>query len=130
MKNLFIEWKHYDKKGNTCVRCSKTGISLKKAIKSLRNKLWKKGIRISFKETKLSEEEIQASNTILLNGILIEDILGDIKTIETPCNSCCEMIGSSVSCRALDCQGQIAEEISVDLIKKAVKKFLSRKGTQ
>lgn len=128
MKNLIIEWKHFDKEGNTCARCSKTGTSLRKAIDDLRDELKGKGIRILFKETKLSEREIQASNSVLFNGIPLEDLLDDTKTVETSCNSCCELIGSSVSCRALDCQGQISEDISVELIKKAAKNFISRKG--
>lgn len=128
MKRLLIEWKHYDKKGNTCDRCSNTGIALQKAISDLREDLGKKGIHIVFKETKLSEDEIQASNSILFNNILLEDLLDDTRKVETTCNSCCELIGSDVNCRALDCCGQIVEDISVELIKKAVNNLLRKEG--
>lgn len=126
MKDLIIEWKHLDKEGNTCKRCSDTEVSLLKAIKELKEKYKTKGIRISYKETKLDESEIQKSNSVLLNGIPIEDLLDNTKSVDTPCNSCCELIGSSVSCRALDCQGQITEDIPVDLIKSAVKNLLGK----
>lgn len=129
MKKLLIEWKHFDKEGNTCRRCSNTGVSLHKAIDELKEELEKKGVRISYKEIKLSENEIKESNSIFLNSIPLEDLLDDTKTIETPCNSCCELVGSSVNCRALDCNGQTSEDVPVELIKTAVKNLL-RKGNQ
>lgn len=127
MKNLLIEWKHYDRKGNTCTRCSKTGASLQKAINDLKKELGTEKINLLFKETKLSEKEIQISNSILINGIPLEDLLHDTKVVETSCNSCCTLTGLSVSCRALSCQGQITEDIPVDLIKKAAKSFMLKK---
>ena len=128
MKQLLIEWKHYDKEGNTCVRCSNTGIALQRAISDLREDLKEKGIRIVFKETKLSEDEIQASNSIILNNVLLEDLLDDARKVETTCNSCCELIGSDVSCRALDCRGQTIEDINVTLIKEAINNLLRKEG--
>lgn len=120
MKHIFIEWKHFDKNGNTCIRCSKTGLAIQKAVDKLKDNLKKNGINIRLKETKIPEKEIQASNSILINGIPIENLLGKTKKIETPCDSCCELIGSSVNCRALKCQGRIREDISAGLIKNAV----------
>ena len=128
MKNLLIEWKHFDKEGNTCVRCSSTGISLSRAINELKEELGKKGISVSFKKTKLSEDELKESNSIIINGIPIENLLDDTKSMETPCNSCCELIGSSVNCRALDCHGQTTEDVPVELIKKAVKNLLRKEN--
>jgi len=127
MKNLLIEWKHFAKVGNTCKRCSNTGTSIQTAITELKEELKKKDISILFKETKLSENEIKESNSILFNGIPVEDLLDDTKTVETQCNSCCEMIGSSVNCRALDCQGQITEDIPVEFIKIAVNNLLRKR---
>lgn len=128
MKNLVIEWKYFDKEGNTCKRCSKTGVSLHKAVDELKEELEIKGINILFKETKLSENKIKESNSILFNGIPIENLFDDTKAVETPCNSCCELIDSSVNCRALDCQGQTTEDIPVDLIKVAVKNLLRKEN--
>lgn len=127
MKKLLIEWKHYDKEGNTCIRCSKTGVSLEKAIREVKAELAKKGVGITYKETKLSEKDIQKSNSILLNGILLEDLLDKTKSVETSCNSCCDLIGSSVNCKALDCDGQINEDISAELIKEGIKNVLRKK---
>lgn len=124
MKKLLIEWKHFDKEGNTCKRCSNTRTSLQTALSELKEELERKGISVLLKETRLSENEIKESNSVLFNGIPIEDLLDDTKAVETQCNSCCELVGSSVNCRALDCHGQIAEEISVELIKKAVNNLL------
>lgn len=128
MNSIIIEWKHFDKEGNTCKRCSDTGISIQTAISELKEELEKKNIGISFKETKLSESEIKESNSIVINGIPIEDLLADTKAIETHCNSCCELIGSSINCRALDCNGQTTEDIPVGLIKKAVINLLEKEN--
>lgn len=128
MKNIIIEWKHYDKKGNTCIRCSNTGVSLSEAIDQLKDEFENKDINISFRETKLPEDKIKESNTILINNILIEELLDDAKSVETPCKSCCELVGSSVNCRALDCQGQTTEDVSTELIMTAVRNLIRKEN--
>jgi len=40
MKTLTIEWKHLDKEGATCVRCSDTGKTLAEVVKDL-SREWK-----------------------------------------------------------------------------------------
>ena len=125
MKKIIIEWKHYDKEGNTCVRCSNTGTSLSEAIGQLK-KEFKHKVDIVFKETKLSEDKLSESNSILINDVLVEELLDNTKSIETPCDSCCELVGSSVNCRALDCHGQTTEDIPVELIKTAVRNLLRK----
>jgi hypothetical protein len=128
MTNIVIEWKHFDKAGNTCVRCSITGSAIQQALEELKDDLIKNKVNVSFKETKLSENEIQASNSILLNGILLEDLLTETKRVDTNCKSCCEMIGSNIDCRALSCRGQITEDVPVELIKKAINNLLRKEG--
>lgn len=128
MKNIVIEWKHYDKEGNTCVRCSNTGTSLSEAISQLKEDFRHEGIEIVFKETKLSEDKLSESNSILINDVLLEELLDNTKSVETPCNSCCELVGSSVNCRALDCQGQTTEDIPVELIMTAVRNLLRKEN--
>ena len=128
MKNVVIKWKHYDKEGNTCIRCSRTGIALSRAVNELKKEFGGKEIEISFEETKLSEDKLKESNPIIINGVLLEELLDNTKSVETPCNSCCELVGSSVNCRALDCQGQTTEDIPVELIKTAVRNLLRREN--
>ena len=128
MKKLLIEWKHFDKAGNTCLRCIKTGTAIKQALEEMKDELIKSKVNVSFKETKLLKNEIQASNSILLNGVLIENFLTGTKRIDTKCGSCCGMIGSDVYCRALSCQGKICEDIPVEIIKTAINNLLRKEG--
>lgn len=126
MKNIHIEWKHFDKGGNTCVRCANTGTALLKAINELNSELKDKHLNISYEETRLTEDEIDISNTILINGIKLEELMENTYATETTCTSCCEMIGSTVNCKALDCNGKITEDIPVELITSAVKNLLRK----
>lgn len=82
MKKIKIEWKHYDKKGETCTRCNNTGDNLKEAIAGIQKKY--KDIKIDYSETILSAKDMNISNSILINDKSIEDILG-IKSSENYC---------------------------------------------
>lgn len=121
MNRLEIEWKHLDKSGNTCIRCSDTGEALQNVIEKLAVECEPCGWDVKFKETKLSESEIPESNIILFNGKAIEDILPEAKASESHCQSCCEFTGdSSTSCRTVEFDGNTYEEIPSSLIRQAV----------
>ena len=121
MKTLEIEWKHFEKEGNTCIRCSDTGQALNKVAAELAEECRPYGWDIKFKETKLAEKGISESNVILLNGKPIEKILQDSVAGESYCQSCCELTGnSSTSCRTIEFDGKIYESIPSYLIRQAV----------
>jgi uncharacterized membrane protein len=119
MKQLTIEWRHLDEKGDTCLRCSKTGKTLSQVINDLRKELKKNGIVIRFKETKLSKSKLAQSNMILFNGVPLEEILPGAKNSQSHCQSCCELIGKNVQCRSIQYNGKMYEEIPEELIRKA-----------
>lgn len=121
-----IEWKHYDKEGNTCNRCADTGTAIRQAIREIAEDLKARDAVISLSETLLPASEIQTSNTVLINDIPLEDLLDNTATTETKCASCCSLIGSDVNCRALDRNGTVMEAIPVELIKRAVLKVLKK----
>ena len=107
MKTLEIEWKHLDKEGNTCIRCSDTGKALHKVVAELAEECRPHGWDIKFKETKLTDKEILESNIILLNGKPIEKILPNAFAGESDCQSCCKSTGSSsTSCRTIEFDGK------------------------
>jgi len=121
MKTLEIEWKHFDKDGNTCIRCSDTGDALVDVVEKLSEECKPCGWKIIFKETKLTEQEISDSNNILFNGKPIEEVLPGAKASESHCLSCCELIGNpSVTCRTVEFEGQSYEGIPSSLIRRAV----------
>jgi len=121
MKTLDIEWRHFDKEGNTCIRCSDTGEVLHSVVEELSEECRPCGWDIKFRETKLTEREISESNIILLNGKPIEKILQNALAGESHCQSCCELTGStSTSCRTIEIEGRSYESIPSHLIRQAV----------
>ena len=125
MKSLCIEWKHLDIDNGTCLRCSKTGKTIGQVAKELKEELRPEGIKVDFKETKLSEKEIKESNIILINEIPLEQILSNAKIDENYCESCSCITGSDAYCRTIDYQGKTYEEIPEELIRRAVFKILN-----
>lgn len=120
MKKLLIEWKHFEKGGKTCVRCNKTGINLKNAIKELKGQLKEAGVKAEIKETGLEEKQMESSNSLLINNVPIEDVLSGVLVLKNDCNSCGDLTGNSCSCRAIQINNYIHNEIPVSLIKKAI----------
>jgi len=119
MKTLTIEWKHLDKEGATCVRCSDTGKTLAEVVKDL-SREWKgSGIRIEFKETLLKAGEIRQSNQILFNGIPLESLVPGASAGESSCASCCDLTGEDVACRTVEHEGTVYEAIPERLIRTA-----------
>lgn len=124
MKELAIEWRHYDKAGATCDRCAATGSSVREVVPILANELAAMGISVTFTETPLPEELMTQSNMILLNGVPLEAILDNAEAGETPCPSCSCLTGSETSCRTVEYEGKIYEEIPGDVIRTAAYKIL------
>ncbi len=56
MTELIIEWRHYEKNGATCDRCSATGTSVKEVVAEISKELADKGIVATFTEALLPEE--------------------------------------------------------------------------
>ena len=128
MKKLLIEWKHFDKNGVTCKRCSQTGNNLSDVIKQLKDKYISDGIEIKFQETKLSESRMAESNQILINGVLLENLIPGAKSGENYCNSCSDLIDDpkGCHCRTVNQGEAIYEDIPIDLIKQAIKNYLNK----
>jgi len=126
MKELNIEWRHYDKDGQTCDRCAATGASVKEVVSGLGNELAEKGIIVTFTETLLPEELIPQSNMIFFNGVPLEAVLDNAAAGENHCASCSCLTGSETSCRTVEYEGKSYEEIPEDIIRKALYKAIGR----
>jgi len=124
MKDLVIEWRHYDKEGETCDRCAATGSSLREAVAQLSEELAGKEVAVRFVETVLPEEQMAQSNLILFNGVALEALLDDAYAGEDPCPSCSCLTGSETSCRTVGFEGRTYREIPGELIRKAAYKAL------
>lgn len=123
MRTLKIEWKHLDVQGETCDRCYDTGENLVQEVKRLNRALQPRGINVELAETKLDDTSIPQSNTILFNGIPIEDIL-NIEVKENYCDSCTKLLGTDTYCRTVMYEGSEYEEIPARAIRQAAFKVL------
>ena len=119
MKNLHIEWKHYEKDGTTCERCGDTGQSLKQAFEKLRGELAERNIGLTFTETILPEQDIPESNSILFNDVPLESLIPGAKTSENHCRSCSELTGRETRCRTVEVGGALYEALPEALIRQA-----------
>lgn len=121
MGKLTIEWKHFDKEGRTCDRCSGTRDNLMKAIEEIKKEL-KPEVDIIFKETKLTQDRMSESNEVIIGGTNIEDLIPGVVSGENECPSCSTLIDGSFGCRCrtLVDKEDVMEEIPAEIIKKAV----------
>lgn len=127
MKLLEIEWRHLDKDGKTCDRCSDTGETVHAAYANLVRELQPKGWEVALKETLLTDQEIPESNSIYLNGLAIEKLLPDTRKSENCCVSCGEILGSPSVCRTLERNGQTYEVLPTAVIVEAAHRFIETK---
>jgi SAM-dependent methyltransferase len=123
MKTLNIEWRHLDVAGETCDRCYDTGENLANEVKRLKRTLEPRGIIIELIDTKLDDTQIPQSNTVLFNGVPIEDIL-DIEIYENYCESCTTLLGKETHCRAVKFEGNDYDDIPAKAIRQAAYKAL------
>lgn len=128
MKNIVIEWKHFDKEGKTCTRCSATGTNLAAAINEIRSELDPNEIAIGFRETKLPESRMGESNEIWIDGVLLEKLLPEAQAGMNECSSCGDLIGNNnCCCRTISQKENTFEEIPVALIREAMMSRLNTK---
>lgn len=119
MKTMEIEWRHLDLDGGTCLRCSETGNSLREVIAALEEELAPQGVKVSFTETTLLEEDLPQSNLILIDGRPLEDILSGATAGENYCSSCSCLTGRDAYCRTVSYDGETYEEIPEEIIREA-----------
>jgi len=123
MKTLIIEWKHLDVEGETCDRCYDTGENLDNEVKRLNRAFEPQGIHIEIKDTLLDKNQVSQSNSLLFDGIPIEELL-DIEIADNYCASCSDLIGEATSCRTVKYEDQEYEDIPAKAIRRAVHKAL------
>jgi len=123
MKELEIIWKHLDVDGKTCDRFAGTGDEIRQFVNLLHEECAMQDVHITLKEIKLTENEIEESNRILINGVPLEDILPETTVSQNACSSCSDLLGISTCCRTIIHTGKEYETIPQQLIRKAVCKI-------
>ena len=119
MNTLEIEWRHLDKDGRTCLRCSDTLQSLQQVIQQLAAECAPHGVEIVYRETKLPIEQLSQSNLILFNGVPLEAVLPGASASENECQSCGDLCGEPSFCRTVTVGGRTFEAIPAPLIRQA-----------
>jgi len=122
---IIIEWKHIGRDvENTCVRCGETGLAVMHTVEEIRPALGKEGITVRIIETVLPNEEIAESNSILFNGIPLEDLIEGMTVTTTPCISCTCITGQDeAECRGVEYEGTLYEAIPAGLIHRLIRKL-------
>ncbi|MCG8366098.1 MAG: DUF2703 domain-containing protein [Pseudanabaenales cyanobacterium] len=119
MKKLMIEWPHLEKDKQTCLRCAETGKEISVVVEEIVESCAPTGVHDEFKETKLGEEDISKSNSILFNGAPIEEVLPNAWASTNHCGSCSKLTGKETYCRTVEYDGETYAAIPGSLIRKA-----------
>jgi uncharacterized metal-binding protein len=123
---LVVEWRHIGRDiENTCERCGETGKAVMDVIEEIRPILEEEGITVRFVETVLENEAIAESNSILFNGVRLEELIEGMEVTSTPCTSCACITGQDdAECRAVEYDGKRYESIPPELIARAALRAL------
>lgn len=120
---LKVQWQRLlDVDGNTCDRCLGTQKEISKGVHSLKASLRPLGINVVLEEKSLNSQEctidVSESNRIWIAGRPLEEWLG-AEVGQSPCGSCCSVLGKNVECRTVSFSGETYEVIPAELIMKA-----------
>ena len=119
MKKLIIQWQRLlDDRDQTCPRCSETGETVQTGVAKLKGALAELGIEVELIQSALDfstffNNPLQ-SNSILINGKLLEEWLGG----KTGKSKCCDVCGDS-DCRTISFGENTFESIPENLVIKA-----------
>lgn len=119
MKKLTIQWQRLlNDKNQTCPRCSETGETVNTVVLKLKSALAELGIEVELIQKSIDFSVFKnnplQSNSILINGKLLEDWIGG----ETGKSKCCDVCGDS-ECRTISFGENTFESIPENLIIKA-----------
>ncbi|ABN55958.1 MULTISPECIES: DUF2703 domain-containing protein [Methanoculleus] len=125
-KELVIEWKHAE--GNiekTPEEFEETGMTLAAVLAEIRMLLEMEGVGVRVVETVLPDDAAAESESLLFNGIPVEQLLEGVEVTATACAcASCESCGGDAECRTLRYNGEEYEAIPPELIGRAAAKAL------
>ncbi|MCC7555035.1 MAG: DUF2703 domain-containing protein [Methanoculleus marisnigri] len=125
-KELVIEWKHAE--GNiekTPEEFEETGMTLAAVLAEIRMLLEMEGVGVRVVETVLPDDAAAESESLLFNGIPVEQLLEGVEVAATACAcASCESCGGDAECRTLRYNGEEYEAIPPELIGRAAAKAL------
>jgi hypothetical protein len=120
MKTHIIEWLRFVRQGRTCNRCGDTGETLRTVIRELNAACGAKPMRFRLKTTRLPASRLAESNSILIDGRRLEEIVPGVAVTETECRSCGDLTGRPTQCRAVVAGGRTHDAVPAQLIRSAI----------
>ncbi len=122
-KELVIEWKHMKRDVETPVEG--TGMTLKAVLAEIGALLEMEGVTVRMVETVLSDTAGPEPESLLFNGVPIEDLLEGVEVTAISCScDACDACEGGAECRAIRYNGEEYEAIPPDLIGRAALKAL------
>lgn len=117
-RDLVIETTVLRVDGETCDRCGTTVETVRQAARDLQDVLFARNVRVRLIERAASPEQVDASNTVLINGRPVEEWLG-ARRVSTDCPSCGDLLGRSTCCGAIETDGALYESYTAEQIRDA-----------
>lgn len=118
-KKLRIEFRYVDRK--TCSRCRTTDKNVEKTVQGLRKALKDAGVAVDFKTKKLPVSRLVQSNSVLINGKDVEELVNGKKIVHSSaCRGCSEIMESPCECRTYVYRGKKHTEIPQAMIREAI----------
>jgi len=126
-KKLHIEFRYFDRK--TCSRCRATDKNVEKTMQELRKALQESGVSVIFTATKLPAKKLAQSNSILINGADIENLVGGKKSMRSSaCFGCSKLVKGSCVCRAYTYHGRRYRYIPKAMIREAIRRATKKQA--
>lgn len=117
-RSIVIETTVLRVEGDTCDRCGSTVESARTAARELGTMLEPLNVRVTLVEHASAADDIDASNSVLINGRPIEELLGATR-VTTDCPSCGDLLGESTCCGAVQIGDELHESFSAGQIREA-----------
>jgi len=118
-KKLRIEFRYVDR--DTCSRCRTTDKNVEMTVRGLRKALRESDIAVDFKTTKLPLDRLAQSNSVLINGKDVEELVNNKRKVRSSaCRGCGEILESPCECRAYTYRGKKHSYIPRAMIREAI----------
>ena len=126
-RSLVIESTVLRVNGETCDRCGNTVEAVRTAVKELETVLTPLNIRVTLIEHAGAEDDVEGSNSVMINGRPIEEYIG-AERVSTDCPSCGDLLGKATCCPANSVGGTIQESFTVEQVRDAAYAALGDAG--
>ncbi len=127
MTPLIVEWRRLAVGGETCDRCKTTGKNVRAAVEAMRPVVVAQGIELELREVELPPDEIAHSNEVLVDGTLVEELVGGMAAV-SDCPSCGDLVGVPCSCRTVTVGDEVHEELPESMIAAAIMTAADRRS--